>query len=247
MKSSPRCDGATTASLNDHCEGRQDNAARSRQPRSQITRSLTSTLPHFGHRRCSKDSSTSSETPNPGSPFTPRRSLVRRSNSQASSEVSPALSDILRSIPTRHGPQSWRQKRCRSARIIVYQVKQQHRFEKSRERSRVSRPSRSDFISQRSERIRARRRKALSTSRRLCDSAADPRIGSRRSETTGSVSARQAHAKTWAVFATTTAARPSRHPPRDECWCAANESSGERATSNLEGGAALGSYGGWRW
>ena len=25
-------------------------------------------------------------------------------------------------IPTRHGPQSWRQKRCRSARIIVYQV-----------------------------------------------------------------------------------------------------------------------------
>jgi hypothetical protein len=120
MKSSPCCHRATTAQPTISVRSRQDNAREAADRESQITRSLTSTSPHFGQSRCSKDSSTSSETPNPGSPFTPRRSLVRRSNSQAASEVSPALSDILRSIPTRHGPQSWRQKRCRSARIIVY-------------------------------------------------------------------------------------------------------------------------------
>ena len=127
MKLLPRCHGATTASPTISARAARTMRAKPPKRESQITRSLTSTLPHFGHRRCSKDSSTASEMPNPGSPFTPRRSLVRRSNSQALSEVSPALSDILCSIPTRHGPQSWRQKRCRSARIIVYQVNNNRR------------------------------------------------------------------------------------------------------------------------
>ena len=103
MKSSPRCHGVTTASPTISAKAARTKRAKPPKRESQITRSLTSTLPHFGHRRCSKDSSTASEMPNPGSPFTPRRSLVRRSNSQALS-VSPALSDIVCSIPTRHGP-----------------------------------------------------------------------------------------------------------------------------------------------
>lgn len=127
---------------------RQVNKAREAGHReSHITRSRTSKLPHFGHTRCSKDSSTSCETPNPGSPFTPTASLVRRSNSQASSEVSPASSDMLCSIPDRHGPQLWRQKRCRSAWIIVYESTQMSALSASLTRKRSLVGTRTDSSS----------------------------------------------------------------------------------------------------
>ena len=105
----PRNDDGVT---NDQCEGSQDNAREAAQ-----ARVSNHPFPNFdvaalrtqavleGFINVLRDAQSG-------------KSL----HAQASSEVSPALSDILCSIPTRHGPQSWRQKRCRSARIIVDQV-----------------------------------------------------------------------------------------------------------------------------
>ena len=122
MKSSPRCHGATTAAPTISAK-----AARTTRRAKPPTASLKSPVPE--RRRCRTSDTAGARRMHRLSPRRPIREVPSRRDALSSGGRTPKLrpryhprSPTYSAASHSPRPQSWRQKRCPSARIIVHQV-----------------------------------------------------------------------------------------------------------------------------